>query len=97
MSCRWKGRAAIGSAGMRNTLTSAHESCSKHHAVLQFRQPDEPALYVLDLSSTHGTFLNGVRLEAMRFYRLSSRDRIRFAASTREYLVLHEGDEKGIE
>lgn len=70
----------------------AHESCSKQHAVLQFREhPSQEGhlLFLMDLKSTHGTFLNETRIEPLRFYELKSKDNIRFAASSREYLVMH--------
>lgn len=83
----------------------AHESCSKHHAVLQFRDHTQlfrdenqlfskgsnsgPNLFLMDLNSTHGTFLNDARIEPMRFYQVMSKDHVRFAASSRDYLLLH--------
>lgn len=94
-SCFWLGRDAN-----ENDVHLAHESCSKRHAVLQFRGDGGGELYLLDLSSTHGTFIVAteggegmVKLEPMRFYHVRSRERVRFAASTREYLFLDEGFE----
>jgi smad nuclear-interacting protein 1 len=85
-----------------------HESCSKQHAVLQYRLVNDTSSssagagalvppkrvvkpYILDLSSTQGTFLNGKRIEDARFYELREKDCIKFAGSTREYILLHEG------
>lgn len=83
-------------------IVTAHPSCSTQHAVLQYRalpvqkknedggtatvlhcQP-----YLLDLESTNGTFLNGVRLDAARYYQCKTKDVLRFGASTREYVLL---------
>ena len=47
--------------------------------------------YVMDLGSTHGTFLNGKQIEEARFYELKEKDCMKFAGSSREYIMLHEG------
>ncbi len=78
-----------------------HPSCSKQHAVLQYRlvsvktaQGDaERRLvrpYVIDLNSANGTFLNNVKLEAQRYYQLQEKDVLKFGFSTREYVLLNE-------
>ena len=78
-----------------------HPSCSKQHAVLQYRKreafdEDEglyvqaPTPYVLDLDSVNGTFLNGEKIEPRRYYELMEKDTIKFGTSTREYVLLHE-------
>ena len=68
-----------------NDIVLGHESCSKQQAVLQFRANK---LFVLDLESSNGTFLNGKRIEAKRFYQIESKDCLKFAYSTREYVIL---------
>lgn len=77
-----------------------HPSCSKQHAVLQYRAvevEDEEGNrtkivkpYLLDLESTNGSFVNGERLEAARYYELREKDLVRFGMSTREFVILHE-------
>lgn len=81
-----------------------HPSCSQQHAVIQFREitsthrttegdkevVTEVRPYVMDLNSTHGTQLNDQRIEAARYYELRPGDLIKFATSTREYVVLHD-------
>jgi len=77
-----------------------HPSCSKQHAVIQFRQveKDEPdgrvskkvRPYLMDLGSTNGTHLNDNRLEPQRYYELFEKDTIKFGNSSREYVLLHE-------
>jgi smad nuclear-interacting protein 1 len=77
-----------------------HPSCSKQHAVLQYRavevEDEEMGTtkivkpYLLDLESTNGTFVNGDRLESARYYELREKDVVKFGLSTREFVVLHE-------
>jgi smad nuclear-interacting protein 1 len=78
-----------------------HPSCSKQHAVIQYRErtkwdDDEGAdvkvalPYIMDLNSTNGTHLNGDRIEPQRYYELLEKDTIKFGMSTREYVLLNE-------
>jgi pSer/pThr/pTyr-binding forkhead associated (FHA) protein len=76
-----------------------HPSCSGQHAVLQYRESFHKDLqtgevvpevkpYLMDLDSTNGTYLNGGRLDSARYYELKDKDLIRFANSTRDYIVM---------
>ena len=76
-----------------------HPSLSKQHCVLQYRAlPDkndrEQRLkckpYLMDLGSTNGTFINGVRIDDARYYELRKGDVITLGASSREYVLLTE-------
>lgn len=78
-----------------------HPSCSKQHAVLQYRfrtgfdeasglETQESTPYLMDLETTNGTFINGERLEPRRYYQLLQKDCVKFGASTREYVLLAE-------
>jgi len=81
-------------------IPTDHPTCSKQHAVLQYRmiqkEDEEGEIlkivkpYIMDLESTNGTFLNGERVESMRYYELKERDVIKFGTSTREFVLLHE-------
>jgi smad nuclear-interacting protein 1 len=81
-------------------IPTDHPSCSKQHAVLQFRfthKKDRDGLvsegvrpYIMDLGSTNGTYLNGERIEAERYYELLEKDMIKFGNSSREYVLLKE-------
>mmetsp|Transcript_7705 Transcript_7705/g.16492 ORF Transcript_7705/g.16492 Transcript_7705/m.16492 type:complete len:329 (-) Transcript_7705:246-1232(-) len=84
-----------------------HPSLSKQHAVLQFRALSNKNLqqmgvaeklqckpYLMDLESTNGTFINGVRLDSARYYELRRGDVITLGGSTREYVLLTEQSAK---
>eukprot|EP00128_Syssomonas_multiformis_P002819 Colp12_sorted_trinity150504_noHs@21738 len=75
-----------------------HPSCSLQHAVLQFRQvtnkKDDGSIvrkispYLIDLESSNGTFLNGKKIDASRYYELFENDVIKFGFSSREYVLM---------
>jgi hypothetical protein len=77
-----------------------HPSCSKQHAALQYRlvpytrddgtkgQRIRP--YIIDLESANGTYVNNVRIEPRKYVELIEKDVIKFAYSSREYVLLHE-------
>jgi smad nuclear-interacting protein 1 len=80
-----------------------HPSVSSQHAALCFRSvplPREPGderppahevrPYAIDLESTHGTRLNGARVPPARFVQLKSGDVLRFAHSTKEYVLMED-------
>ncbi|CAN0112402.1 unnamed protein product, partial [Scytosiphon promiscuus] len=78
-----------------------HPSCSKQHAVVQFRlfeRVDEKEgttrrsvrPYIMDLDSTNGTLLNGEQIEPARYIEMKEKDVIKFGTSTREYVLLHD-------
>ncbi|GMP52592.1 hypothetical protein CsSME_00018339 [Camellia sinensis var. sinensis] len=81
-------------------IPTDHPSCSKQHAVLQYRQVEKEEHdgtlskqvrpYVMDLGSTNGTFINDNRVEPQRYYELFERDTLKFGNSSREYVLLHE-------
>jgi smad nuclear-interacting protein 1 len=81
-------------------IPTDHPSCSKQHAVLQFRLTEREGPdgmpraavrpYIMDLGSVNGTHLNGERLEAQRYYELLEKDMLRFGNSSREYVLLKE-------
>lgn len=74
-----------------------HGSCSKQHAVLQWRWREERGEfgerrgrvrgYLLDLESGNGSSVNGVDVGKARYYEVRSGDVLRFGHSEREYLV----------
>lgn len=80
-------------------ILTEHASCSKQHAVLQYRLFQKPTAdglgfendvrpYLLDLDSTNGTFLNGARVDGSRYIELRVKDVLKFGESTREYVLM---------
>ncbi|GAA5807532.1 hypothetical protein MFLAVUS_000895 [Mucor flavus] len=76
-----------------------HPSCSKQHAVIQYRLMTEDTdtakprkvvkPFIIDLDATNGTFLNGEQIPSTRFVELKAKDVLKFGSSTREYVLLH--------
>ncbi|GFR01501.1 smad nuclear-interacting protein 1 [Trichonephila clavata] len=77
-----------------------HPSCSKQHAVLQFRlvtyKREDGTTgrrvrpYIIDLESSNGTFVNNKKVDPRCYVELMEKDVIKFGYSSREYVVLHE-------
>ncbi|KAI0632144.1 SMAD/FHA domain-containing protein [Trametes polyzona] len=77
-----------------------HPSCSKQHAVIQYRQVQEKnefgdvktavKPFVIDLESTNGTIVNDETIPTSRYYELRLGDVIKFGESAREYVLLSE-------
>ena len=75
-------------------IWTPHPSCSSQHAVLQFRRRGNRVLpYVMDLGSTNGTFLNENRIDKARYYELRHKDILKFANSSRDYVILREKED----
>ncbi|KAI0947162.1 hypothetical protein AcV7_009660 [Taiwanofungus camphoratus] len=81
-------------------LSVDHPSCSKQHAVIQFRQVQDRnefgdvkgavKPFIIDLESTNGTHVNDEAIPVSRYYELKPGDVIKFGESTREYVLLHD-------
>ncbi|CAH0486515.1 hypothetical protein KXD40_002396 [Peronospora effusa] len=80
-------------------ILTEHPSCSKQHAVLQYRMyqretedgfgfEQEVRPYIMDLNSTNSTFLNGRKVESSRYIELKEKDVLTFGESTREYVLM---------
>lgn len=77
-----------------------HPSCSKQHAALQYRlvpydrddgsKGHRICLYVIDLESANGTYVNNQRIDPRRYVQLMEKDVLKFGYSSREYVVLHD-------
>ncbi|KAF5404797.1 FHA domain-containing protein DDL, partial [Paragonimus heterotremus] len=66
-----------------------HPNISKQHAVLQYRfVRGMVRLYLIDLESANGTYLNNTRIEPRRYYELLEKDLIKFGYSSREYVLM---------
>jgi smad nuclear-interacting protein 1 len=72
-------------------LKLEHLSISRQHACFQYRDKGKGIkLYIMDLESSHGVYLNGEKLEHSRFYEIRSRDLVKFGESTREFVVIQD-------
>ncbi|CUS12298.1 unnamed protein product [Tuber aestivum] len=79
-----------------------HPSCSKQHAVIQFRfvtktgefgdKESGVRPYLLDLESANGTGVAGKRIPESRYVELRDGDLVTFGLSTREYVLMLEKD-----
>lgn len=74
-----------------------HSSCSKQHAVIQFRHIEKRnewgerkgkvRPYVLDLESSNGTSVNGDVIPGAKYVELRDKDVVKFGSSSREYVM----------
>jgi len=68
-----------------------HPSCSRQHAVLQYRVVNNKVRpYVIDLGSSNGTYLNNQKIDPQRYVELREKDVVKFGYSSREYVLLHD-------
>lgn len=77
-----------------------HPSCSKQHAVLQYRlveytkadssRAQRVVPYVIDLGSANGTFVNNQKIEKRKYVQVMEKDVLKFGFSSREYVLLHD-------
>ena len=81
-----------------------HPSCSSQQAVIQFRaipftrddgsKGKKTRPYIIDLDSSNGTFLNNKRIDSRKYYELMEKDVLKFAFSSRDYVLMHEDFEE---
>ena len=58
---------------------------SRYHCLLQFK--DNGDLFIYDLKSTHGTFLNKHAVEPFTYTKLRNGDTIKVGESSRQFIV----------
>ncbi|UJR27090.1 hypothetical protein I4U23_008391 [Adineta vaga] len=78
-------------------IYTIHSSCSIIHAVLQYRLRSDSHghhiyPYLIDLDSTHGTYINRRRIESNRYYRLEENDAIKFGEYSKEFVLVLDSD-----
>ncbi|KAK3550749.1 hypothetical protein QTP70_004592 [Hemibagrus guttatus] len=67
-------------------FTIDHQSCSRVHAALVYHKHLK-RLFLIDLNSTHGTFLGHIRLEPHKPQQVPIDSTMSFGASTRVYII----------
>ncbi|XP_077455780.1 nuclear inhibitor of protein phosphatase 1-like [Stigmatopora argus] len=67
-------------------FTIDHQSCSRVHAALVYHKHLK-RLFLIDLNSTHGTFLGHIRLEPHKPQQVPIDSTLSFGASTRTYTI----------
>ncbi|CRL05797.1 CLUMA_CG018825, isoform A [Clunio marinus] len=90
------GRLPSGSSGV--DISAAHPTISRYHAVLQYKDTHsedetnnekkvESGWFIIDLDSTHGTFLNKMRIKPRIYVRVRVGHQLKFGNSTRNYIL----------
>ncbi|XP_003977144.1 protein phosphatase 1, regulatory subunit 8b isoform X1 [Takifugu rubripes] len=75
-------------------FTIDHQSCSRVHAALVYHKHLK-RVFLIDLNSTHGTFLGHIRLEAHKPQQIPIDSTISFGASTRTYTIREKPQSQG--
>ncbi|CAL8339521.1 protein phosphatase 1, regulatory subunit 8b [Gadus morhua] len=76
-------------------FTIDHQSCSRGHAVLVYHKHLK-RVFLIDLNSTHGTYLGHIRLEAHKPQQVPIDSTISFGASTRTYTIREKPQTQGV-
>lgn len=69
-----------------NDFCIDHASCSRVHAAFVYHKQLHIA-YLVDLGSTHGTFIGTLRIEGQKPTQLQINSQFHFGASTRQYIL----------
>ncbi|XP_005796002.1 nuclear inhibitor of protein phosphatase 1 [Xiphophorus maculatus] len=75
-------------------FTIDHQSCSRVHAALVYHKHLK-RVFLIDLNSTHGTFLGHIRLEPHKPQQVPIDSTISFGASTRTYTIREKPQTQG--
>lgn len=83
-------------------ITMEHPSLSRYHAVLQYNAhpnlSDRPVgWYLFDLDSTHGTWVNKVKIRPMEFHRVRVGHVLKFGGSSRLYIMQVRSCDRSVE
>lgn len=68
------------------------ESVDDQHAVIQHRinKKGVATIYIIDLDTEHGTYINEERIEPRRYYELMGKDSVRFGRCRDEFVLMHD-------
>ncbi|KAL7066326.1 FHA domain-containing protein [Cryptosporidium serpentis] len=69
-----------------------HPTICDQHAVIQhkYKSNCDPCIYVMDLDSKYGTYINDEKIESRRYYELYEKDSLKFGHFSNEYILLHD-------
>lgn len=84
----------LGCSLCRVLLIPVVNRCQASNLTALFYIPEWFRPFVIDLESSNGTFVNGAQIPPTRYYELKLSDVLKFGASTREFVLLHEGAEE---
>lgn len=95
-----RGYYRFGRDSQLNDVALVELSCSKVHAALQFRKIEnvndegetsyQTNLYVIDLDSTNGTFINDKQIPTSRYVQVLPKDVLSFGDLSTDYVVVRE-------
>ncbi|KAK2830040.1 hypothetical protein Q5P01_017971 [Channa striata] len=71
-----------------------HQSCSRIHSALVYHEHLK-RVFIIDLNSTHGTFLGQIRLEPQKPQQVPFNSTMSFGASTRVYILREKPQTQG--
>ena len=65
-------------------LINNNSSISRNHSILQYS--NDESLFLYDLNSTHGTYLNNQKIEPFKYYKLNNGDVFQFGKSSKIFV-----------
>ncbi|OII73844.1 FHA domain-containing protein [Cryptosporidium andersoni] len=82
----------IGSNERIADIEIKHPTICDQHAVIQHKYKNNcnPCIYVMDLDSKYGTYINDQKIESRRYYELYEKDSLKFGHFPNEYILLHD-------
>jgi len=89
-----KGLVVVGRKKGKCGMVVDHSSLSRKHAVFAMVGGEKNELYVVDLESSNGTFLNDKRIQPNQLVRIYANDKLAFGKSSRVYRLMSHGEVK---
>ena len=72
-------------------ITLTNPTISRTHCVLQYRNNE--SLFIYDLNSVYGTFINGEKINPLKYYQLKSGDIFKLGNSKKMFILNRESDD----